>query len=108
MVMITWFDVIGAIPSAFTVAVFGKSSRQLLKLPTTKSDSVAVGLWLERVSAMKLEKHPPRPSAVRLTPSSRNSPAAGPLFLLLFAKVHGTLIGALFTIANVLFGGVAT
>ena len=69
IVITTWLVVIGAMPSALTVAVFGRSSRQVLKLPITKSDSVAAGLWLERVSAMKLEKHPPRPSAVRFTPS---------------------------------------
>src|SRR4051812_15602363 len=108
MVMTTRLDVIGAIPSALTVAVFGRSRRQVLKLPITKSESVAVGLWLERVSAMKLEKQPPKPRAVRFTPSSRNSPAAGPVLWLLSVNDHGTLIGAPLTIANVLFGGVAT
>src|SRR4051812_3864872 len=95
-------------PSARTVAVFGRSSRQVLKLPITKSDSVAVGLWLERVSARKLEKQPPNPRAVRFTPSSRNSPAAGLVLRLLSVNDQGALTGALFTIANVLFGGVAT
>src|SRR4051812_40061397 len=47
------------------------------KLPITKSERVAVGLCDERVSARKAEKHPWSPSAVRSTPSSRNSPAAG-------------------------------
>src|SRR5262245_47838557 len=98
-VIIAWFDVIGAIPSAATVAVFGSSSRQVLKLPVTKSESVAVGLCDERVSARKLEKQPPRPSAVKSTPSSRNSPAAGPVFLLLSKNCHGTVIGEPFTIA---------
>src|SRR2546423_14269420 len=74
----------------------------------TKSDSVAVGLCDERVSAMKLEKQPPRPSALRFTPSSRNSPAAGCVAPLLFLYVHGTVIGPPLTIANVLLGGVAT
>src|SRR5437667_1428940 len=47
------------------------------KLPVTKSDSVAVGDCEERVSARNAEKQPPKPRAVRSTPSSRNSPAAG-------------------------------
>src|SRR5262249_5128513 len=68
------------------------------KLPSTKSDSVAVGLWDERVSAMNVEKQPCRPRAVRSTPSSRNSPAAGWLWPLLFVYDQGTLMGALFTI----------
>src|SRR5262249_2106849 len=50
----------------------------------------------------KLEKHPFRPRPVRLTPSSRNSPAAGWFCLLLFVYDQGTLMGELFTIANVL------
>src|SRR5262245_518566 len=51
---------------------------------------------------MKLEKQPVSPRAVRSTPSSRNSPAAGRLAPALFVYDHGTLIGPLFTIANVL------
>src|SRR5262245_65342268 len=74
------------------------------KLPITKSDSVAVGLWDERVSAMKLAKQPSCPRAVRSTPSSRNSPAAGLMAPLLFRYPHGTLMGAPLTIAKVLFG----
>src|SRR5262249_48572063 len=76
-------------------------SRQVLKLPITKSDSVAVGLCDDRVSAMKFEKQPPRPRAVRSTPSSRNSPAAGPVLWLLSRKLHGTAIGPPLTTANV-------
>src|SRR5437870_8900492 len=72
------------------------------KLPTTKSDRVAVGDWDERVSARKAEKQPLRPRAVRSTPSSRNSPAAGLLEPLLFVYDQGTLMAAPFTIANVL------
>src|SRR5713226_6224953 len=72
------------------------------KLPTTKSESVAVGLWEERVSARKLEKQPLRPRAVRSTPSSRNSPAAGCVWPLLFVYDQGSGMGAPFTIANVL------
>src|SRR5262245_12334783 len=106
--MTTWLDVIGGMPSAETVAVLGSSSRQVLKLPRTKSDRVAVGLWEERVSAMKLEKQPPRPSAVRSTPSSRNSPAAGPELWLLSVKLQGTVMGAPFTMANVVPAGVTT
>src|SRR5262245_51606799 len=68
----------------------------------TKSESVAVGLWEERVSAMKVEKQPFRPRAVRLTPSSRNSPAAGWCAPRLFVYDHGTLIGPLLTMAKVL------
>src|SRR5215212_1818098 len=70
--------------------------------PMTKSDSVAVGLCEERVSARKLEKQPWRPSAVRSTPSSRNSPAAGWFAPLLFRYDHGTVMAPLLTIANVL------
>src|SRR5436190_7728244 len=106
MVMMTWLEVIGAMPSALTVAVFGRSIRQVLKLPITKSDKVAVGLWLERVSAMKLEKQPPRPRALRFTPSSRNSPAAGLVAPLLFVYDQGRVMAPPFTIAKVLFGGV--
>src|SRR5262245_38988826 len=95
-------------PFAWTVAALGSSNRQGLKLPITKSDSVAVGLWLERVSARKFEKHPPRPRALKFTPSSRNSPGAGPLLWLLSVKDHGTVIAALLTIAKVLLGGVGT
>ena len=73
-----------------------------MKLPTTKSESVAVGLWEERVSARKLEKQALRPRAVRFTPSSRNSPAAAVVSWLLFTKDQGSEIGAPFTIAKVL------
>src|SRR5207249_3657550 len=104
----TWLEVIGAIPSAWTVAVLGRSSRQVLKLPITKSESVAVGLCDERVSARKLEKQLPRPRAVRFTPSSRNSPGAGPVLWLLSVNDQGTVIAAPFTIAKVLLGGVGT
>src|SRR5256885_16881636 len=67
----------------------------------TKSDSVAVGLCDERVSARKLEKHPWSPSAVRSPPSSKNSPAAGCPAPLLFRYDHGTVIGPPLTIAKV-------
>src|SRR3954451_17045399 len=106
--MTTWLEVIGAMPSAWTVAVLGRSSLHVLKLPITKSERVAVGLCDERVSARKFEKQSPRPGAVRFTPSSRNSPAAGPVFLLLSVNDHGTVIGAPLTIAKVLLGGVGT
>src|SRR5262249_37849697 len=71
------------------------------KLPSTKSDRVAVGLCDDRVSARKLVKQPSMPSAVRSTPSSRNSPAAGWFWPLLFVYDHGTLMGALLTVAKV-------
>src|SRR5262249_7391406 len=74
------------------------------KWPTTKSDRVAVGDWEERVSARKLEKHPPSPRAVRSTPSSRNSPAAGWLWPLLFVYDQGTEMAPLLTIAKVVLG----
>src|SRR3954469_25911150 len=64
------------------------------KLPTAKSDNVAVGDWLERVSARNAEKHPVSPSAVRSTPSSRNSPAMGLVLPPLSLKLQGTLTGA--------------
>src|SRR5262245_4511666 len=108
IVMITWLDVISGIPSAWTVAVLGRGNEQVLKLPITKSDSVAVGLWDDRVSAMKFEKQPPRPRAVRSTPSSSNSPAAGLVCLLLFVYDQGTAIGPELTIAYVVPSGVAT
>src|SRR5262245_40182609 len=97
--------VTGAIPSAETVALLGRSSSQVLKLPNAKSDRVEVVDWEERVSARKLEKQAPRPRALRLTPTSRNSPAAGPVFPLLSLNVQGTVIGAGFTIAEVLLVG---
>src|SRR5215471_918474 len=79
------------------------------KLPITKSDRVAVGLWDERVSARKLAKQPCRPRAVRSTPSSRNSPCAGLVLWLLSVKDQGTLTGEPFTMAKVLSGsGVGT
>src|SRR5262245_9686368 len=74
------------------------------KLPTTKSDRVAVGLWEERVSAMKLAKQPLRPRAVRSTPSSRNSPCAGRDSPLLFLYDQGTEMASPFTVANVVLG----
>src|SRR5262249_24078367 len=79
-------------------------------LPITKSESVAVGLWEERVSAMKLEKQPPRPRALRFTPSSRNSPGKAPLLgvLLLLVKDQGSVMVEPFTMANVEFGGGGT
>src|SRR5260370_22125721 len=73
-----------------------------LKLPNAKSDRVAVGDWDERVSARKVEKQPCRPRAVRSTPSSRNSPAAGCVAPLLLVYDQGTLMAALLTMANVL------
>src|SRR5215475_11137497 len=100
MVMTAWLEVIGSIPSAWTVAVLGSVAMQVLKLPSTKSESVAVGLCDERVSARKLEKQPCRPRAVRLMPSSRNSPGAGPELWLLSVKVQGTVIEEPFTIAK--------
>src|SRR5262249_24300391 len=53
---------------------------------------------------MKLEKQPPRPRAVRSTPSSRNSPWLGVLSPLLFVYDQGCAVlrGPLFTIAKVL------
>src|SRR5262245_53827986 len=72
------------------------------KLPSAKSESVAVGDWEERVSARKAEKQPFSPSAVRSTPSSRNSPAAGKWAPLLLVYDQGTLIGPLLTMAKVL------
>src|SRR5262245_4229050 len=108
IVITTSFEVIGGMPSAETVALLGRSSRQVLKLPITKSDRVAVGLWDDRVSAMKLAKQLPRPSAVRSTPSSRNSPAAGLVRWLLSSNAHGTAIGPVLTIAKVVPVGVVT
>src|SRR5262249_18415586 len=87
---------------AETDAVLGSVTLQVLKLPSTKSDSVAVGLCGQRVSARNVEKQPFRPRAVRLMPSSRNSPAAGWVCLLLLVYNHGTLIGPLLTMAKVL------
>src|SRR5262245_7736242 len=78
------------------------------KSPSTKSDSVAVGDWDERVSARKLVKQPVRPSAVRSTPPSKNSPCAGLLSPLLFVYAHGTEVAPPLTIANVEFGTSAT
>src|SRR5262245_23545753 len=78
------------------------------KLPSTKSDKVAVGDCEERVSARNAEKQPSRPRAVRSTPSSRNSPAAGLVWPLLFVYDHGTAIGPPFTIAKVVPPGVVT
>src|ERR1051326_4912094 len=74
----------------------------------TKSLSVAVGLWEVRVSARKLEKQPPSPKALRLTPSSRNSPAAGWWDPDLLVKVQGTEIAPLLTMAKVLPEGGVT
>src|SRR6478672_5223088 len=74
----------------------------------TKSERVAVGDCEDRVSARKLEKQLPRPRELRLTPSSRNSPAAGLVRLDLSLKVQGTAIAPLLTMAKVLLGGVAT
>src|SRR5260370_38444298 len=73
-----------------------------LKLPKAKSDRVAVGDCDERVSARKGEKQPCRPRAVRSTPSSRNSPAAGCVAPLLLVYDQGTLVAALLTMAHVL------
>src|SRR5262245_2041245 len=78
------------------------------RLPITKSESVAVGLWEERVSARKLAKRPSRLRAVRSAPSSRNSPAAGWVWPVLFVYDHGTLIGEPFTTAKVVVPGVDT
>src|SRR5678815_3932941 len=74
------------------------------KLPITKSDKVAVGDCDERVSARKLAKQPSIPRALRSTPTSRNSPAAGCVWPLLFVYDQGTLMAAPFTIAKVLVG----
>src|SRR5262249_39129286 len=106
-VMRTSLEVIGGRPSASPVARLGSSSLQVLKLPITKSERVAVGLCEERVSAKKLEKQPPSPSAVRSTPSSRNSPAAGLVRWLLSVKDQGTATDPEFTIANVVVPGAA-
>src|SRR5262249_32507952 len=73
-----------------------------------KSDRVAVGCWEERVSAMKVEKQPCKPRAVRSTPSSRNSPAAGLMLPLLSLKSQGTPTDAPFTIAKVVLGTAAS
>ena len=62
---------------------------------------MAVGDCEERVSARKLEKQPCKPRAVRSTPSSRNSPAAGCVAPLLLVYDQGTLIGAPLTMAKV-------
>src|SRR5262249_36876119 len=104
----TWLDVIAGMPSAWTVAELGSRNWQLLKLPITKSDKVGVGLWADRVSAMKLEKQPPNPRAGRSTPSSRNSPAAGLMLWLLSLKDHGTTIDPELTIAKVVAPGAST
>src|SRR5690349_11795232 len=69
---------------AWTEAWLGSITSQVLKLPSTKSERVAVGDCEERVSARKLEKQPLRPRPVRLMPSSRNSPAWGWCWPLLF------------------------
>src|SRR5439155_5485079 len=53
-------------------------------------------------------KQLPNPRAVRFTPSSRNSPAAGLVLWLLSMNDHGTVIAPLLTMAKVLLGGVAT
>src|SRR5262249_53288703 len=91
-----------ASPTLDTPANCGAARLQSGKLPTTKSDRVAVGDCDERVSARKLVKQPSRRRAVRSIPSSRNSPAAGWLWPLLFVYVQGTEVGALFTTAKVL------
>src|SRR5262245_16525343 len=98
--IVTWLEVIGPMwttggprMSPWTDAPLGSCRLQVLKLPITKSDSVAVGLCDERVSAMKLAKQSPSPSAERFTPSSRNSPAAGCVLPLLFLYDQGTEIG---------------
>src|SRR5262245_59338217 len=98
--MMTWFESTstGGL-SAWRWAVLGSGNSQFSKLPITKSESVAVGLAEERVSARKLAKQLPRPRELRFTPSSRNSPAAGPLAPLLFVNDHGTVIGPPLTIA---------
>src|SRR2546425_6086544 len=104
--MRTWLEVIGAMWSAETVAVLGSSNLQVLKLPNAKSESVALGLCEERVSARKLEKQELRPREVRFTPSSRNSPGRatppGVLLLLVKLKPAGRVMFAPFTIALVL------
>src|SRR5262245_13704166 len=105
MVTTTWFEVMGSMPSASTVAALGRSNRQVLKLPITKSERVAVGCCEDRVSARKLEKQPPSPSAVRSTPSSRNSPGAGPVLWPLSVKDQGTEMGVPFTTAKVVPAG---
>src|SRR5262249_35526940 len=85
-------------------AWLGRSRWQVLKLPSTKSDSVAVGLCDDRVSARKVEKQVPRPRALRLTPSSRNSPgkATFPGVLLLSRNDHGIVTFDPLTMAKVL------
>src|SRR5438132_210277 len=73
------------------------------KLPTTKSDSVAVGDCEERVSAKNEEKQPLRPRAVRSTPSSRSSPWANDVSPLLLVNDQPSVdVGEALTIANVL------
>src|SRR5262245_31997711 len=94
--MITSLEVIGwplLKLDAETDAVLGSCTSQLWKLPSTKSESVAVGLCDERVSATKVEKQASRPREVRLTPSSRNSPgrATFPGVLLLLVKDQGSV-----------------
>src|SRR5438128_669510 len=55
------------------LGVVASSAEQLAKLPPTKSDSVEVNDWEERVSARKEEKHSvSKPNALRLMPPSKN------------------------------------
>src|SRR5262245_376121 len=71
------------------------------KLPMTKSESVAVGLWELWVTARKVEKQLSKPSAVRSTPSSKNSPRAGLLSPLLLVYGQGTEIDEPLTVRYV-------
>src|SRR5512132_1933565 len=66
---------------------------QVPKVPRTKSFSVAVVEVDERVSDATLAKHrSPRPSAVRLTPPSKNSPCRYELLPLLSVYDHGAVV----------------
>src|SRR5262249_34652668 len=75
--------------SAGTVAVLGRTNTQPGSVPTTKSERVALRLCEERVSATKLAKQELRPRAVRLTPSSRNSPVKKSWLPVLLLLVKG-------------------
>src|SRR5262249_29146117 len=82
-------------------AVLSRSNSQVGNAPTTKSERVALVLVEARVSARKLAKQELRPRAVRLMPTSRNSPgkAVFPGTLLLLVKVHGSVMFEPFTTA---------
>src|SRR5262249_14658580 len=80
-VITTWLELIGwplLKLEAETLAMLGSGRTWVTKtVPSAKSESVDCGLVEERVSAMKLAKRELRHSAVRFTPTSRNSPVSG-------------------------------